>query len=129
MSYPQEVQQHGSDVFISYAHDDAKKDHLTAEKLSGWLQSLDYDTWWDRRLLAGDYWLESLVQKAIRAKRVIVLWSPQTAKRDWVLTEARIAAGLRKLIPLVIEDHPFPTEWAMSSTKRSRTSRRRRIIF
>ncbi len=108
----------GNDVFISYAHVDAAKDQLTADELGSWLQNLGYNVWWDRSLLAGDYWLEALVQKATYAKRVVVLWSPQAAKRDWVLTEARIGAGFRKLVPLVIEDHPFPAEWEHVQYKR-----------
>ena len=115
---PDDELYNSNDVFISYAHADGGKNQLTADMLGGWLRSLGYDVWWDRSLLAGDYWLQALVQKAINAKRVIVLWSPQAAKRDWVLTEARIGAGIGKLIPLVIEDHPFPAEWGQVQYKK-----------
>jgi hypothetical protein len=105
---------HSHDVFISYAHVDAKKvattDQITADTLGGWLKSLGYDVWWDRSLIAGDLWLKTLVKKATYAKRVIVLWSPQAAASDWVRTETRLGAADDKLIPLIIEKHPPSSE-------------------
>ena len=103
---------HAHDVSISYAHVDADHDVANARAIANWLENEGYKVWWDRSLLAGDKWLKALVKNATCAKRVILLWSPQAAKRDWVMTEARIAAAEDKLVPLIIEEHPIPAELA-----------------
>jgi hypothetical protein len=100
------------DVFISYAHDDADHDVANARVIAEWLESLGYRVWWDRHLLTGELWLEALVQQATKARRVLMLWSPRSSSRSWVWTEARIGAGHRKLVPLVIEKHPVPEEFS-----------------
>ena len=97
----------GSDIFISYAHDDV----MIARPLADWLAAEGYNVWWDRRLSAGEIWLETLVWKVYSARRVLVLWSPRAAASKWVEKEGDIAAGLRKLIPLVVEEHPLPKDW------------------
>ena len=98
------------DVFLSYAHLDADHDVANAQMLGTWLDDEGYDVWWDRHLLFGDV-QEHLEQKVRRSKCVIVLWSPQAAKSEWVARECGWAAKDGKLAPVIIEDEPLKPEW------------------
>lgn len=99
------------DVFLSYAHLDADHDVANARDLAHWLEGLGYDVWWDRGLVAGDNWPKSLVAKVNAARRVIVLWSRNADASKWVHTETSLAFAADKLVPVALDDHPFPEHW------------------
>jgi hypothetical protein len=101
------------DVFISYAHKDAEHDVANARMIGQWLEAVGYAVWWDRSMLFGD-WQAQLKQKADKAQKVIVLWSPNAAASRVVYAECFIAAGNGTLAPVIIEphpDHPLPESW------------------
>ena len=93
------------DVFISYAHKDAEHDVANARMIGQWLEAEGYTVWWDRSMLFGD-WQAQLKQKADKAQKVIVLWSPKAAASRVVYAECFIAAGNGTLAPVIIEPHP-----------------------
>ena len=101
---------HAHDVFVSYAHKDAAHDVANAQAIGNWLDDEGYAVWWDRHLLFGDV-RENLERKVRHAKCVIVLWSPQAARSEWVARECKWAVEGKKLAPVIIEDEPLQPGW------------------
>jgi hypothetical protein len=88
-----------ADIFISYASEDKE----TAARLAGFLESLGWSVWWDRRIPAGRTW-RSVLQEALRDMRcMIALWSRDSVESPWVAEEAEEARKLGKtLVPILI---------------------------
>ena len=96
-----------TDIFISYASEDRPKAELVAKALEdqGW------SVWWDRKIQPGKTF-SLVIEEAINAaKCVIVLWSEESVKSDWVQNEA--AEGARKgiLVPALIDNVQIPFEF------------------
>jgi hypothetical protein len=89
-----------ADIFISYANEDKE----TAARLAGFLESLGWSVWWDRRIPAGRTW-RSVLQEALRDMRcMIALWSRDSVESSWVAEEAEEARKLGKtLVPILIQ--------------------------
>jgi hypothetical protein len=89
-----------SDIFISYANEDKE----TAARLAGFLESLGWSVWWDRRIPAGRSW-RSVLQEALKDMRcMITLWSRDSVESPWVAEEAEEARKLGKtLVPILIQ--------------------------
>ena len=95
------------DVFISYAS--ADREH--AARLAGRLTRAGYDVWWDRTIPPGRVF-DEVIQEAIEASRcMIVLWSRESVKSNWVKAEAAEGAGRNRLVPVLIEDVLPPIEF------------------
>jgi DNA/RNA endonuclease G (NUC1) len=92
------------DVFISYA----RNDQAVAARLAKTLKSEGFDVWFDSAIYAGADWQELLVDTLNSAKAVVVLWSRNSVRREWVLKEANIAQDTRRLVPVVIDDCQLP---------------------
>jgi hypothetical protein len=74
----------GHDIFISYASADRPRvvPLVDALRQKGW------SVWWDRTIPPGKTW-DQVIEAALDAARcVIVLWSKESVKAHWVLTEA-----------------------------------------
>jgi len=93
-----------ADLFLSYEHRDAKR----AETLAQLLESTGLTVWWDRRMVAGDKIHDVIEEEIKKAKAVIVLWSRNSVKSDWVRGEAQTAHDSQKLIPIKIEECELP---------------------
>lgn len=89
-----------ADIFISYS----KPDRLLVEKLSVYLQSEGWGTWWDKGLTAGDSFRDEIMKQLVAARAVIVLWTPNSIISDFVRAEAGRAKADGKLIPVKAED-------------------------
>jgi hypothetical protein len=89
-----------ADIFISYANEDKE----TAARLAGFLESLGWSVWWDRRIPAGRTW-RAVLQEALRDMRcMIALWSQDSVESPWVAEEAEEARKLGKtLVPILIQ--------------------------
>jgi hypothetical protein len=85
-------------IFISYAREDRE----FVESLAEALTANRYIVWWDFRLLAGHQFRQEIASKIDAAKRVIVIWSPNSIASGFVLDEASRAARQNKLVPLSI---------------------------
>lgn len=93
-----------SDIFISYAHADRE----IARNLASTLESLGWQVWWDRTILAGETF-DELIEKALdNARCVIVMWSADSIASRWVRTEAEEAARRNVLVPILIEQVKIP---------------------
>jgi hypothetical protein len=88
-----------SDIFLSYASEDKS----IAEALSKALEEQGWSVWWDRTIPPGKTF-DQVIEEAINtAKCVVVLWSTNSIKSDWVKEEANIAKERGILVPAKID--------------------------
>jgi hypothetical protein len=89
-----------ADIFISYA----SVDRPTARRLADALEACGWSVWWDHRSLRGGQHFDRIIEEAISTARVvIVIWSQNSIKSDWVRAEAAQALDENKLVPLRID--------------------------
>ncbi|HEY1448522.1 MAG TPA: TIR domain-containing protein [Caulobacteraceae bacterium] len=93
-----------SEVFISYAHSTEPQAHQVEQAL----RALGYGVWRDNALPAHRAFSEVLEDKLREAKAVVVLWSAEAVKSDWVRAEANRARETRKLVQLSIDGAALP---------------------
>lgn len=93
-----------SDVFISYAREDAD----WAELLAGRFEERGWSVFWDRTLLAGDQFRSVIRSELANARAIIVLWSQDSVQSSWVLDEARVGNERGVLVPALIDDSNIP---------------------
>jgi hypothetical protein len=96
-----------ADIFISYASPDRESARRLAERLS----ELGHSVWWDRTIPPGRQF-DEVIQEALNTARcVIVLWSAQSVRSNWVKTEAADALAQDKLLPVLMERVLPPMEF------------------
>jgi adenylate cyclase len=78
-----------TDIFISYARERAAEAIRVAEALRG----LGHGVWRDDEIPAHRSFEEMIEERLAAAKVVLVLWSVQAAKSEWVRSEASRARG------------------------------------
>lgn len=93
-----------TDVFISYS----KLDKNIIEELATFLTAEGYVVWWDTSLLTGENYRSSINAQLDAAKAVIVIWSRNSIRSEWVVSEAEHAARRGNLIPLRMADMDIP---------------------
>jgi len=92
------------DVFISYAREDQSR----AEQIARGLLSMNLDVFWDNEIPPGQTWADYIESKLSLCKAVVVLWSAQSTKSQWVREEARMGRDKSKLIPVMIDGSQAP---------------------
>jgi hypothetical protein len=95
------------DVFISYAREDRDRARLLAEAL----QAHRWSVWWDRKIIAGQAFDDTIEQQLQTAKSVVVLWSRHSIGSEWVRNEAGLASERDVLVPALIDDVKQPLEF------------------
>src|SRR5258706_6574705 len=93
-----------SDVFISYARETAAKAQQIAEALRG----LGYRVWRDDELPAHRDYSEVIEERLRAAKAVVVVWSAEAVKSQWVRAEADLAREAGTLVQIRLDDSPLP---------------------
>src|SRR5690349_13382978 len=83
-----------SHVFISYA----RSDEASAVRVADALREQGYDVWRDDQLPAHKAYTEVIEERLKSAKAVLVLWSAEAAKSEWVRAEADFARNAGTLI-------------------------------
>ena len=73
-----------TDIFISYARSTAPQAQAIAESL----RALGYGVWRDGELPAHRAYAEVIEERLKAAKAVVVVWSAEAAKSEWVRSEA-----------------------------------------
>jgi formylglycine-generating enzyme required for sulfatase activity len=92
------------EIFISYTRSDRERAKIFAEAL----EKQGYSVWWDRRILGGTRIDEVIQEKLKAAKCVIVLWSRESVRSDWVIDEADIGKTRGILIPVFVDAVDIP---------------------
>ncbi len=93
-----------SDIFISYARSTAVQAQAVAEALRG----LGYHVWRDDELPAHRAYGEVIAERLRSAKAVVVIWSAEAAKSQWVFSEANRAREDGKLVQLRVDGARLP---------------------
>ena len=93
-----------SDIFISYARSTADQAQQVAEALRG----LGYGVWRDDELPAHRSYSEVIEERLQAAKAVVVIWSAEAVKSEWVQSEADTARTDHKLVQLTVDRTKLP---------------------
>ena len=100
MRYHREMAQ----VFISYARSTASQ----AERIADALREHGYTVWRDDELPAHRAYAEVIAERLKMAQAVVVVWSTDAVKSEWVQSEADRARAERKLVQLTVDGAPLP---------------------
>ena len=92
------------DVFISYARSTASQAQAIAEAL----RALGYGVWRDDELPAHRPYAEVIEERLRAAKAVVVVWSADAVKSEWVQSEADRARTAHKLVQLSVDGASLP---------------------
>jgi adenylate cyclase len=87
------------DVFISYA----RPDEGQAERVADALRVLGYNVWRDDQLPAHRAYADVIQERLSSAEAVVVLWSAEAAKSQWVRAEADTARAAGTLIQATLD--------------------------
>jgi adenylate cyclase len=95
-----------SDIFISYARPNEPVAHAAAEAL----RAAGYQVWRDDELPAHRAYSEVIEERIKAAKAVVVLWSAEASKSQWVRAEADAAREAGTLVQISLDDSlpPMP---------------------
>src|SRR5262245_55071479 len=96
-----------TDVFLSYA----RSDRDIARALAEQLQAEGRTVWWDAVATPGARFREEIARQLDDAKSVVVLWTPNSVRSQWVISEAQRALTQKKLVPVRTPDvhiHDIP---------------------
>jgi adenylate cyclase len=88
-----------SDIFISYA----RSTEPEAERIAQALRALGHKVWRDDDLPAHRAYAEVIEERLRAAKAVLVVWSQDAAKSQWVRAEANVAREAGTLVQLRID--------------------------
>jgi hypothetical protein len=89
-----------SDIFISYAAEDR-------DRVLPLVQALENTGWtifWDRTIPAGKTWRQRMDAEIQACRSVLVVWTQNSVKSEWVLEEAEIGKRRQILIPVVLDE-------------------------
>src|SRR5919107_259762 len=90
---------HMADVFVSYA----RPDELQAKRVVEALRADGYHVWRDDELPAHRAYSEVIEERLKSAKAVVVLWSAEAAKSQWVRAEADTARNAGTLVQATLD--------------------------
>src|SRR5215469_16158722 len=95
-----------ADVFLSYA----RADEAEAARVANSLRSGGYQVWRDDELPAHRAYADVIEERLQSAKAVVVLWSAEAARSQWVRAEADTARSAGTLVQALLDDHipPLP---------------------
>ena len=87
------------DIFVSYARSAEPHAKLIAEVL----RDGGYSVWWDDDLPAHRAYNDVIEERLNGSKAVLVVWSREGARSEWVRAEADVARHAHKLVQLSID--------------------------
>ena len=93
-----------SDIFISYARSTASQ----ARALGDALAALGYSVWRDDDLPSHRSYGDVIEEQLGAAKAVVVLWSAEAVRSQWVRSEADRARGENKLVQVAVDEARLP---------------------
>ncbi len=95
-----------TDIFISYAHDDA----AFAAQLKEGIEAGGFSTWMDTASMSGgECWTEEIESNIQASASVVVVVSPASNESVWVRREVLYAQQLgKRVVPVLAVDVPLP---------------------
>lgn len=93
-----------ADIFLSYSSEDFER----VKALAASLETSGLTVWWDRNLPGGVRYSEVIEDEIAAAKKVLVVWTTNSVKSQWVADEADIGRNQNKLIPVMLDDVTQP---------------------
>ncbi|HEY1415421.1 MAG TPA: TIR domain-containing protein [Caulobacteraceae bacterium] len=93
-----------SDVFISYA----RSTETQARQIGEALRALGYGVWRDDEIPAHRAYADVIRERLNEAKAVVVVWSAEAVKSQWVRSEAERARADEKLVQLTVDGSELP---------------------
>jgi adenylate cyclase len=93
-----------SDIFVSYA----RSDEAAAGTVANALRELGYGVWRDDQLPAHRPYADVIEERLKAAKAVVVLWSADAVKSQWVRAEAEAARMRGSLVQLNLDGSTLP---------------------
>jgi hypothetical protein len=93
-----------SDIFISCARSTKSE----AKRIAEALHALGYAVWLDDELPAHRDYSEVIEERLRAAKAVVVVWSAEAVKSQWVRAEADLAREAGTLVQLTLDGAPLP---------------------
>ena len=88
-----------TDVFISYA----RSTDAQAKRIAEALRALGYAVWSDEHLPAHRAYADVIEEQLNAAKAVVVIWSADAVKSEWVRSEANRARESHKLVQIALD--------------------------
>ncbi len=101
-----------SDIFISYS----SKDRTKTRALVKVLESKGWSVWWDKNIPPGERFIKAINEALDNAKCIVVLWSENSIKSDWVFEEALEGKNRKILIPAKIDSVEIPFGFRVNHT-------------
>ena len=96
-----------TDIFISYSSKDTEK----VRKLASILTDLGWSVWWDKKIPPGKTFDEVIVTALKNSKCILVIWTKNSVKSEWVKNEAAEGFSQKSLVPILLEDVDIPFEF------------------
>jgi hypothetical protein len=93
-----------AEVFISYG----RATQAQAGQIAAALKALGYAVWRDEDLPAHRDYSEVIEERLRAAKAVVVIWSSDAVKSQWVRAEAELAREAGTLVQLSLDGAPLP---------------------
>ncbi len=93
-----------TDVFISYA----RSTQDLAQRVGEGLRALGYQVWRDDELPAHRSYTEVIEERLRAAKAVVVIWSAEAVKSQWVRAEANVAREAGTLVQVRVDETTPP---------------------
>jgi pimeloyl-ACP methyl ester carboxylesterase len=93
-----------SDVFVSYARSSAKE----AQGVADALRAMGLGVWRDDQLPPNRDYTDVIEERLRAARAVLVIWSVEAVKSQWVRAEANVAREAGKLVQLRVDNARLP---------------------
>ena len=93
-----------SEVFISYA----RPAEAEATRIAETLRSLGFGVWRDDELPPHRAYADVIEERLRASKAVVVLWTADAVRSQWVRAEADLARGAGKLVQIALEGVALP---------------------
>ena len=93
-----------ADVFLSYARSTERQ----AQAAAAALRALGYSVWFDEDLPSHRAYADVIEEQIAAARALLVIWSADAARSQWVRSEADYARQGRKLVQLSVEAARLP---------------------
>ena len=107
------------DVFISYA----RADKTRANQIASALRKLGLSVWLDTKIESGTTFDNAIEQAAQQASSILVLWTPESSKSEWVRAEALVGKEKNNLVALMLAPCELPIAFRLTQFEPMYSSR------